>query len=410
VGLFGSSGVNSQNLVCLKNILFDEIDESKAFNQLLLMNVNDTNVEKVFDILFIVFKRMLEQINGYDHDLVSLFKQIWSSIVGNDLLRVLFLLSDLSLLNVDQIKRLQSLDVHYHGYDTGDSILKLLSSKGKIEMKAWYTETIKYDCPHGKDSLVRYFKFYPTFASILPIDSKFLVSIELCQRSTVYLFYCVLNSVLEMSLTKQPLQSKAAEKYFGICFVNDRNQPQSVEYQSQDYVGYMDPLHEKFLSVYKNISIEVYAAEFDAVDIKNIVSRDAHIINLMFLLSDFHWLEMVKKRGSQSSGGSQFIELLFLQSLKLGKLELFFSTFKLISISDECSNRDYLDDLCERKLKEFSWIVPALVTAITSCHLSMDSTTCQIISLILRIIFFQSARNVCNLTDVVRLFKVMYMI
>jgi hypothetical protein len=358
---------------------------------------------------------MLEQINGYDHDLVSLFKQIWSSIVGNDLLRVLFLLSDLSLLNVDEIKRLQSVDLHYHGYDTGDSILKLLSNKarsGKIEMNSivdWYSETIEYVCPYDNDSLGRYFKFYPAFASSLTIDSKYLVSIELCQKSTVYLFYCVLSSVLEMSLTKQRLQYMASEKYFGISFVNNYNQPQSVECQSQNYVGYIDPLFEIFLSVYKNISIEVYAAEFDAIDIKNIVSRDAHIFNLMFLLSDFHWLEILKNRGSQLRGGSQFIDLMFLQSLKFGKLELFFSSFKQLSISDECSNPDFLDDLSERKLEEFSWIAPALVTAITSCHLSMDSTTCQMISLLLRIIFFQSSRYVGSRTELESLFKVMYM-
>jgi hypothetical protein len=213
-----------------------------------------------------------------------------------------------------------------------------------------------------------------------------------------------------MSLTKQRLQYMAAKKYLGVSFVNDCNLPQSVEYQTHDCVGYIDPLYEIFLSVYKNISIEVYAAEFDAFDIKNIVSRDAHIINLMFLLSDFHWLEILKNRGSQLSGGSQFIELLFLQSLKFGKLELFFSSFKQLSISDECSNGHYLDDLCKQKLEEFSWIVPALVSAITSCNLSMDSTTCQIISFLFRIIFFQSARNVGNRTDVVSLFKVMYMI
>jgi len=76
LGLFGSSGVNSQ--AGLKKVLHEEIGEFEAYNQLLKINVNNSNVEKEFDKFLIVFKRMLEQTKGDDQDLVSLFNKFGS--------------------------------------------------------------------------------------------------------------------------------------------------------------------------------------------------------------------------------------------------------------------------------------------------------------------------------------------
>jgi len=115
------------------------------------------------------------------------------------------------------------------------------------------------------------------------------------------------------------------------------------------------------------------------------------------MLDDLYWLQVLKNRGSQFNEGSRFIKLLILQSVKFGKVEKFYSSFKLLSISDrnldECSDSEYLDNLSERKLEKFSWIAPALVTVIKTCDLPMDATICQIISLVFRILFLKSSQN-----------------
>jgi len=195
--------------------------------------------------------------------------------------------------------------------------------------------------------------------------------------------------VKQRLLYKSKIDVSASESNVGISSDKPR---QSAYHLSHDNGVEFDPQFKIFLSVYNNIPTEVYGADFVAVDVNNIVSRDAHIINLMFLLDDLYWLQVLKNRGSQLNEGSRFIKLLILQSVKLGKVEKFYSSFKLLSISDrildECSDSEYLNDLSEQKLDKFSWIAPALVTVIKTCDLPMDATICQITSLVLRILNF----------------------
>ena len=204
-------------------------------------------------------------------------------------------------------------------------------------------------------------------------------------------------------LYKSKIDVSASESNVGISSDKPR---QSAYHLSHD--NEFDPQFEIFLLVYNNIPTEVYGADFVAVDVNNIVSRDAHIINLMFLLDDLYWLQVLKNRGFQFNEGSRFIKLLFLQSVKFGKVEKFYSSFKLLSISDrnldECSDSEYLDNLSERKLEKFSWIAPALVTVIKTCDLPMDATICQIISLVFRVLFFKSSQNSLNRANLEALF------